>query len=122
MKNLSNKTIIILIIIIAASNIAWGIGYFKMKSVLRQAENEFKTLVQNKKILAFQRLFVDKVLKSSGIVDFDTRVMLQNSVNATGDNDIISTWNSFLESKTEADGQRRVKELLSLLSSRVYRE
>lgn len=122
MKNLSNKTIIILIIIIAASNIAWGIGYFKIKSVLRQAENEFKTLVQNKKILAFQRLFVDKVLKSSGIVDFDTRVMLQNSVNATGDNDIISTWNSFLESKTEADGQRRVKELLSLLSSRVYRE
>ncbi len=122
MNNSTNKITLILAIIIIASNIAWGIGYFKMKSALMQSENELKILVQNKKILAFQKLFVDKVLKSSGVVDFDTRVMLQNSVNATGDNDIISAWNIFLESKTEADGQRRVKELLSLLSSRVYRE
>lgn len=118
--NPSSKITLVLVIIIFASNIAWGIGYFKEKSALRQAEGEIQTLGQNKKILAFQKLFVNKVLKASGDVDFDTRVMLQNSVNDTGDEAIIAAWNSFLASKTEAEGQERVKELLSLLSSRVY--
>lgn len=122
MNYLSNKIALTLVIVIVASNIAWGIGYFKQKSVLRQTQNELKMSAQNKKIIAFQKLFVDKVLKSNGEVDFDTRVMLQNSVNDTRDKDIIAVWNSFLESKTEIDGQRRVKELLSLLSNKVYIE
>jgi len=122
MNNSSHKITLILVIIIIASNIAWGVGYFEEKSALSKAHSELSAITQNKKILAFQKLFIDKVLQANGEVDFNTRVLLQNSVNDTGDKAIIGVWNSFLESKTEADGQKRVKELLSLLSSKVYSE
>ena len=118
----SNKITLILVIIIIASNIAWGVGYFEKKSALSKAHSELSAITQNKKILAFQKLFIDKVLQANGEVDFNTRVLLQNSVNDTGDKEIIRAWNRFLESKTEAEGQRQVKELLSLLSSKVYSE
>lgn len=120
MNHSSNKTTLILVLLLLASNIAWGIGYFGQKSALSKAEGELAQITQNKKILAFQKLFIGKVLQADGEVDFDTRVMLQNSVNDTRDEAIIGAWNSFLASKTEIDGQKRVKELLSLLSSKVY--
>ena len=74
----------------------------------------------NKKILAFQKLFVDKVLNANGVVDFSTRVELQNAVTDINNADITKTWNDFLSAKTESEGQIKVKELLSLLATKAY--
>lgn len=120
MNNSSKKTIWILTIILIATNVFWAIKYSSEMDTLNKAQEQLSAVVYNKKMLAFQKLFVDKVLRSNGEVDFDTRVMLQNSVNDTGDQEVIGAWNTFLKSKTEADGQARVKELLSLMASKVY--
>lgn len=120
MNKKSNKTAFILITILLITNVIWAVQYFSLKSDWRKTDDKLNAIVQNKKILAFQKLFIDKVLKAEGEVDFDTRVMLQNSVNETGDSEVIEAWNNFLKSKTEADGQERVKDLLSLLSSKAY--
>lgn len=108
-----------LVLIILASNAVWALEFSLEKTARKKAQSELTAFSHNKKISAFQKLFVDKVLKSDGDVDFDTRVLLQNSVNDTGDKDVIEAWNSFLRAKTEDEGQARVKDLLSLLSSKL---
>lgn len=120
MKNLSSKKNTILLVLLIATNIIWCAEYLKIKSDFSKMEADLGATVKNKKIVAFQKLFVDKVLKSEGVVDFNTRVSLQNSVNDTEDQDIVEAWNKFLSAKTEAEGQMRVKELLSLLSGKIY--
>lgn len=119
MKNLSNRKISILVILLLVTNILWGVEYLKMNGDFSKAEAELNTVVRNKKIVSFQKLFIDKVLRSEGVVDFNTRVSLQNSVNETGDQDIIDTWNKFLSAKTEAEGQQYVKNLLSLFATKI---
>ena len=120
--NRFNKTTLVLIFLLLASNIVWGLEYTSKKAQLVTAQQELSTITQNKKILTFQKLFVDKVLNANGIVDFKTRVELQNAVTDIHDEAITQTWNAFLSAKTESDGQNRVKELLSLLATKAYSE
>jgi len=120
--NRFNKTTLVLIFLLLVSNILWGLEYTSKKSQLITAQHELSTITQNKKILAFQKLFVDKVLNANGVVDFNTRVELQNAVTDIHDEAITQTWNAFLSAKTESDGQNRVKELLSLLATKAYSE
>lgn len=122
MNHSSNKIVLILVILLIASNVAWVIEHSSQNAAIKKAQAELAGVVYNKKVLAFQKLFVDKVLKSNGDVDFNTRVELQNSAKETNDETIIKAWNNFLASKTEGEGQARVKELLSLLASSTYLE
>ena len=117
-----NKETLLLIFLLLASNIVWGFLYGSRRSQLVEAQNELETVVQNRKILVFQKMFVEKVLKANGVVDFNTRVELQNAVTDIGDEAITETWNAFLAAKTESEGQNRVKDLLSLLASKAYGE
>ena len=123
-KNMNrfNKTTLILIFLLLASNIVWGLEYTTKQSQLITVQNELAEITQNKKILAFQKLFVDKVLNVDGVVDFNTRVELQNAIADIHNEAISQAWNAFLSAETELDGQNRVKELLSLLASNAYSE
>jgi hypothetical protein len=114
------KTLAIVLFLLVASNIVWALEYISQRSELIRTKGELSTVVQNKKILAFQKLFVEKVLNADGVVDFNTRVTLQNAVADINDESITRTWNGFLSAKTEAEGQNRVKQLLSLLASKAY--
>lgn len=120
MINQFSKTTLVLIFLLLASNVVWGLQYASKKSQLDIASQELSTITQNKKILAFQKLFVDKVLNANGVVDFNTRVLLQNAVTDIHDEAITETWNAFLSTKTESGGQTKVKELLSLFASKAY--
>ncbi|MDZ4244836.1 MAG: hypothetical protein U1D98_02865 [Candidatus Gracilibacteria bacterium] len=120
--NQFNKITLFLIFLLLASNIVWGLEYTSQKSQLTTAQHELSTITQNKKILAFQKLFIEKVLNADGVVDFNTRVELQNAVTDIHNEVISQTWDAFLSAETESDGQNRVKELLSLLISNAYSE
>ncbi|HSR89374.1 MAG TPA: hypothetical protein VLK22_03200 [Candidatus Udaeobacter sp.] len=122
MMNYFNKTTLFVIFLLLASNIVWGIEFASKKSQLDIAQNQLSRTVHNKKILAFQKLFIDKVLNANGAVDFNTRVELQNAVADIHDESLTQTWNAFLAAKTETDGQSRVKELLSLIANKAYLE
>ena len=118
--NKFNKTTVVLIFLLIASNIVWGLQFSSQKTQLNNIKDELAGINQNKKILIFQKMFVEKVLKSNGSVDFNTRVELQNAVTNINDEQITKVWNAFLSAKTEIEGQTAVKELLSQLASRVY--
>lgn len=69
-------------------------------------------------MLHFARLFVDKVL-TQGNVSFEERLQLENAVRDTKDEELLKLWSSFLESKTEAEAQEKVKALLTTLLKKI---
>ena len=115
-----NKTVSTLIVFLILLNIFSWVAYISRGSELENARNVATNIAQNQNILAFQKLFVDKVLKSDGAVDYDTRRELEQAVGKTNDDAVIAAWNAFLSAKTETEGQIKVKELLSVIADRAY--
>lgn len=73
------------------------------------------TLPLNQRTLEFLSLFIKKVLKAEKEVDFDTRLMLENKVRELNDKEILEAWNKFVNSKSENEAQKNVKDLLDIL-------
>ena len=73
----------------------------------------------NGKIIAFDTLFIQKVLKAQGEVSSEDRLRLENAVYETGDTQIVEEWHLFLASQTEEEAQSRALELLTMLSSKI---
>lgn len=69
----------------------------------------------NQRTLEFLSLFIKKVLKAEKEVDFDTRLMLENKVRELNDKEILEAWNKFVNSKSEDEAQKNVKDLLDIL-------
>ena len=69
----------------------------------------------NLKILAFRNMFTQKVLMSSGEIDFETRLDLENAVRALNDQEIFDQWEKFVKSATKEDASREAKNILNLL-------
>jgi hypothetical protein len=116
---LSRKTLYIIIAILLLGNILWLFAFSSRGRELGQAQNSLAQVQENKNILAFQKLFVDKVLKADGVVDYDTRRLLDQSVGSTNNKAVIDAWNAFIAAKTEADAQNKVKNLLSIIADQT---
>lgn len=114
-----NKTISAIVVFLIFLNIiSWSLYVSRGKEV-DQMRSSFANMEQSKNILAFQRLFIDNVLQSDGVVDYDARRRLEQSVGSTNDKAVIDAWNAFLEAKTEIDAQEKVKKLLSVMTEEV---
>jgi hypothetical protein len=74
---------------------------------------------KNEKIINFLKLFITKVLKAEGEVDFETRLKLENAVREIQDKEILDQWTKFTESKTEDEAQKNVKDLLEILINKL---
>jgi hypothetical protein len=74
---------------------------------------------KNERIINFLKLFITKVLKAEGEVDFETRLKLENAVREIQDKEILDQWTKFTESKTEEEAQRNVKDLLEILVNKL---
>ncbi|OGI94152.1 hypothetical protein A3A03_03255 [Candidatus Nomurabacteria bacterium RIFCSPLOWO2_01_FULL_40_18] len=116
----TNKIFSTLIIFLVILNIVSWSAYSSRGRELEKSQNAVSSIERSKNIMVFQKLFVDKVLKSDGMVDYDTRRELEQAVGKTNDDAVITAWNAFIVAKTEAEGQTKVKELLSVLAERAY--
>lgn len=114
------KTILIIILILLAGNVFLGVKYFSVVKELRQTQAALETQKTNDKILEFTKLFIEKVLKAETEVDFETRLKLETAVRNLGDEEILSQWQKFIDSKTEADAQEEVKNLLEILVNKIH--
>lgn len=52
-------------------------------------------------------------------MSFDTRLKLEAAVRSLDDEEILSQWQKFTESKTEAEAQTEVKNLLEMLVKKI---
>jgi len=122
------KLIIILIIILIVMNIFLLYRYLlitkeieKMKVASNLPEKNAVIFPNNKneRIVNFLKLFITKVLKAEGEVDFEKRLKLENAVREIQDKEILAQWIKFTESKTEDEAQKNVKDLLEILVNKL---
>ena len=116
---LSNVFWVIIVLLLIFSNIFFASKYFSFKKQGYQSQVNLKNQETNQKVLEFTQLFIEKVLKAEGEIDFETRLKLETAVRGLQDPEILTQWNRFIESDNEAQAQEEVKNLLGLLVSKV---
>lgn len=102
-----------LLFIITTAFFSWR--WMQIKGELAQAQTQIQQANLNTNVLTFTQLFIDKILKAQGEVDFETRLELENDVRNLKNPAILAAWQRFTTSKTEAEAQAEVKNLLELL-------
>ncbi|MBI2096561.1 MAG: hypothetical protein HYT40_00135 [Candidatus Sungbacteria bacterium] len=119
-QEIPKKIYIGLIVILLAGNIFF---FFQYLRVQRDAQKTIEAVKAQKavnvKVRDFAELFIEKVLKAEAEIDFDTRLILENTVRDIGDDEILAKWREFVDSKTEPEAQQKVKSLLSLLVKKI---
>ncbi|OGN06799.1 MAG: hypothetical protein A2940_01575 [Candidatus Wildermuthbacteria bacterium RIFCSPLOWO2_01_FULL_48_29] len=111
--------LLVLLVLLLASNAFFAMQYIAAQKELRETQALLSAQKVNERTLAFTQLFVEKVLQSDTEIDFDTRLLLENSVRSIGDEAILTQWKKFTESQTEEEVQTEVKNLLSLLAKKL---
>jgi hypothetical protein len=112
---MENKKTSLIMLVLVVICILLGARCFVVQKQLTGAKTEVGVQNMNTKTLEFTKLFIEKVLKADKEVDFETRLSLENSVRGLNNENILIQWQKFTDSKTEADAQREVKNLLQLL-------
>ncbi len=121
-KQISNTRIVLVIIILVllASNIFFGVKYFAVQKELKETQATLEAQKTNEKVLDFSKLFIEKVLKGAEEISFEDRLNLENAVRGLNDEEVLTQWNKFIESKTELETQREVKNLLEMLIDKIH--
>jgi len=105
----------IVVLTLVSVNIFLGVSYFLALKQLKTTEKQLATQQSNIKIVKFTQLFISKVLKAEKEVSFEDRLVLENTVRDLNDSEVLIQWEKFTGSKTEAEAQNEVKNLLELL-------
>jgi hypothetical protein len=111
--------IIITFGLLMALNVFFATQYYLVKNEIKVIQKIENTKKVNAKVVAFARLFIEKVLKAKTEVSFEDRLKLENVVRDLGDEEILSQWEKFTASKTEIDAQQNVKDLLGILMNKI---
>lgn len=117
--NVKLKILLLVGAVLLVGNLFFAAQYIVAQKQLREAQSTLAAKKVNEKTLAFTQLFIEKVLKSETEVDFETRLQLENSVRDIGDEEIVTQWQKFTDSKTEAEAQKQVKNLLGILLDKI---
>ncbi|MFA6485974.1 MAG: hypothetical protein WCT40_01235 [Candidatus Magasanikbacteria bacterium] len=109
----------IAVIFLVAAVVIGGLGYYSLNKDykgLQAYANSQRTQIQT---VEFLKLFVKRVLKAQGEVDFETRLKLENAVRDLGDANVLAKWQAFVNSANEVDAQKNVKDLLEVLVDKI---
>ena len=113
------KILSVFIILLLIANAFFVFKYISLQKSLQTTKAELAKYVFDDKILNFTQLFIEKVLRAKQEVSFEERLQLERRVRDLGDNAVLGQWNKFVNSKTEAEAQEEVKNLLGLLVQKV---
>lgn len=116
---MSKQSLFIIILVLFLGNLffGWQFSVASKEAVLFSSQIEAGKI--NRLIVDFTLLFINKVLRAEGEVDFETRLQLENMVRAINDKEILAQWQKFVGSKTEIEAQLEVRNLLELLVKKV---
>ena len=109
----------IIIVLLVAGNLYTVSRYLALQKELLATKAIAVTRTVSDKILSFDRLFIEKVRKAKGEVSFNDRLQLENSVRDLNDNQILTAWNTFVNSRSQNDAQEAVRTLLDILAQKI---
>jgi hypothetical protein len=119
MNKIIKIILMVVIVLLIAGNFYFACNYFQAKKTALAEAQATARMTFNVKVVGFAKLFAAKVLSADKEIDFETRLQLENSVRATGDQEILDQWNKFTNSESEQEGQANVKKLLELLLNKM---
>ncbi len=119
MAKVKNLSLAIIILALLAGNILFAVKYFSANKELAQAKTANAVIQKNQKILEFNKLFIEKVLKTGKEIGFDSRLQLENAVRGLNDQEILDYWQKFTASKDPAEAQKNVLILLEALAEKL---
>ena len=109
-----NKHILtIILIMVLAISVYFGSEYILIKN---RSDKILSKLEANEKVIAFQKIFVEKVFESKGEVSYKDKLKLETAAASANNENILNAWHEFLASKTESEKQNIMLKLLDLLS------
>ncbi len=110
----------ILMIILVGMNIFFSIQYTQgMKRDDKNLSEQTLKTEERIKISKFMKLFIDKVLGTSGTISFEDRVKLENDIRALGDKSLVDQWELFVNSKDSDSAQKNAVLLMSMLMNKM---
>jgi len=117
-RSLKFNVILIISILLLASNVFFVFQYLSIQKQMNEVATKGNI---NNSIVAFDRLFVEIVLKSpaSGQVSYEDVLKLENAAVSTNDQEIVAQWHTFLNSSTEVQAQEATRDLLSLFANKI---
>ena len=111
-----NIIILVILILLAISNIFFGVEYYLTSQQLQKISDTNKV---NNDILDFNKLFITKVLGAQEEVSYEDRLLLEAAAVNTKNDEIISSWHEFLASQTEEDAQKNTLSLLNIFIDKL---
>ena len=105
----------LVVVVLLVLIIILGLRYFSLREELLSAQTRAEANEINREVLGFAGLFVRDVLQTEDEVDFETRLKLESAVRNLGDEEILTKWKSFIDSKDNNSAQKNVKDLLEIL-------
>ena len=109
-----NKKSIVLVSVCIVACISLAINgvlvFLLVKDEQTYQQHQTKTKVSD-----FLNMFTEKVFLSDKSVDFDTRLSLETAVRGLNDSAVLSQWQLFTNSQTQAEATAQAKKLLELL-------
>ncbi|GIW66667.1 MAG: hypothetical protein KatS3mg095_0565 [Candidatus Parcubacteria bacterium] len=119
-KKLSEfKKIVIAIIILLLFNFYFAWKYFNSQKALSQISSVYSEI--NQDVFNFTKFFIENVIKTDNEVNLETRLKMENDVRNLNDKEILDKWDKFVNSKTEDEAQKNVRELLLILVEKIKR-
>lgn len=109
----------VLIVIFVMTTVMYALRYDQLQNELERMSQTISHAQTNKEVTAFTQLFIDRVLKAKGEIDFETRLSLEGAVRGLKDAEILDAWKAFTDSKTESQAQNAVKNLLGVLVGKI---
>ena len=121
---LQNRKTILVVLLLAVSlsaNVFFFVQYFALQKENSLLKKQNAELQVNSEILSFTEMFIDKVLRAEGDVDFETRLAMETAVRDLKDQEILGQWQKFTSSKSGEEAQAEVKNLFALLVKKIKR-
>jgi hypothetical protein len=117
--NKSKLVSLSVILVLLATNVFTALSLFKTQKELSEAQARLVETQDKNPILDFNKLFIEKVLKATDEVDFETRLDLENQVRNLNDSEILEQWNKFVNAENQEVAQTEVKNLLEMLANKA---
>ncbi len=112
---MTRNTLWLLVLLFLITTAFFGWRFWTASQELAQAKIQLQQQNFNANVLTFTALFIEKILRAHGEVDFETRLQLENQVRDLKNPEILAQWQKFTGSNTELEAQEEVKNLLELL-------
>lgn len=114
-QSLWNLAVLVLSLVLLVG----AMKYQETQRELFRTQSLLETQSLNEKILNFNGLFIEKVLKAESEVDSETRLKLENAIRDLNDEDVSDSWRAFVDSRTEGEAQKRMLDLLEILAKKI---